>query len=88
MNLATPNSSAVAASPCSRSKCRNRVAPLTIDTITVAIRSRTSGALLLVSLIGHVSTSRSKNPPALANWLSSAACAFTLICVSSSHLRA
>ena len=47
-----------------------------------------SSALLLVSLIGHVSTSLSKKPPAFANWLKSAACAFTLICVSSSHLRA
>ena len=88
MNRPTPNSSAVAVSPWRRSQCRNRVAPFTIDTITVAIRSRTSGALLLVSLIGHVSTRRSKNPPAFANWLSSAACAFTLICVSSSHFRA
>ena len=88
MNRPTPNSSAVAVSPWRRSKCLNLVAPLTIDTITVAIRSRTSGALLLVSLIGHVSTRRSKKPPAFANWLSSAACAFTLICVSSSHFRA
>lgn len=88
MNRLTPNSSALAASPRRRSKCRNRVAPLTIDTITVATRSRTSGALLLVSLIGHVSTRRSRNPPAFANWLRSAACAFTLICVSSSHFRA
>lgn len=54
----------------------------------VTIKSRTSGALLPVSLIGHVSTRRSRNPPALANWLSSAACAFTPICVSSSHFRA
>ncbi|MBR4653765.1 MAG: hypothetical protein IKO72_10450 [Kiritimatiellae bacterium] len=69
----------VAASPWRRSQCRNRVAPLPIATITVAIRYRTSGALLFVNLIGHVSTSRSKNPPALANWLSSVAYAFTLI---------
>ena len=88
MNRFTPNSPAVAVSPCRRSMCLNRVAPLIIDTITVAIRSRTSGALLLFSLIGHVSTRRSKNPPAFANWLKSAACAFTLICVSSSHFRA
>ena len=88
MNRLRPNSSAVAVSSRRWSKCLNLVALLIMDTMTVAIRSRTSGALLLVSLIGHVSTRRSRNPPALANWLSSAACAFTPISVSSSHFRA
>ena len=52
MNRLTPNNPAVAASPRRQSKCLNLVAPFIIDTITVATRSHTSGALLRDSLMG------------------------------------